>query len=155
MESNTSSDESVSSGIGAQMIIARDLQGQDPDGTATTSEIAREELGDYLGEVKPAAVTLTREQYDQATCEEYGNRRSQQHSVHTISSDDSSLLSPPLTTTGTTDYGGSHISFPKKTQSTEYEVSLLALPLSALPQDPCSTARASTGIIARKYIQAE
>jgi len=36
----------------------------DPDGTATTSEIAREELGDYLG-VQPAAVTLTREQYNQ------------------------------------------------------------------------------------------
>jgi len=29
----------------------------DPDGTATTSKIAREELGDYLGEVQPAAVT--------------------------------------------------------------------------------------------------
>jgi len=35
--------ESISSGIGVQMIIARDLQG-DPDGTATTSEIAREEI---------------------------------------------------------------------------------------------------------------
>jgi len=32
--------ESVSSGIGAQMDIARGLQEQDPDGTATTSEIA-------------------------------------------------------------------------------------------------------------------
>jgi len=54
------SEKSVSSGIGAQMKIARDLQDQDPDGTATTSEIAREELGEYLG-VQQAAVTLTRE----------------------------------------------------------------------------------------------
>jgi len=38
----------------------------DPDGTATTSEVAREELGDYLGlEEQPAAVTLTREQFNQ------------------------------------------------------------------------------------------
>jgi len=36
----------------------------DPDRTATTSEIAREELGDYLG-VQQAAVTLTREQFNQ------------------------------------------------------------------------------------------
>jgi len=40
----------------------------DPDGTATTSEIAREELGDYLGErqpaVQPGAVILTREQFN-------------------------------------------------------------------------------------------
>ena len=85
----------------------------DPDGTATTSEIAREELGDYLG-VQQAAVTLTREQYNQgvrihnaevradghpsqviepiwkenSVIDEYGNRR--KHDVHTISSDDGS-----------------------------------------------------------------
>jgi len=106
----------------------------DPDGTATTSEIAREELGDYLGEVQPAVVTLTREQFNHGirihnaevradghpsqviepiwgtaeVIDEYGNRRS--HAVHTISSDDSSLSPPP-----TTDYGGSEISFPLQT----------------------------------------
>jgi len=92
-------------------------------------------------------------------CDEYGNRRSQQHSVHTISSDDSSL-SPPLTT----NYGGSEISFPSQTPrervlsplpSTNYEGSLRGLPPSALPQDPFSTPRASAGIIARRYIQSE
>jgi len=155
----------------------------DPDGTATTSEIAREELGDYLG-VQPAAVTLTREQYNQgvrihnaevraeghpsqviepiwsenSVIDEYGNRR--KHEVHTISSDDGSSLSPPPTTS----YGGSEISFPSQTPrervatplpSTNYEGSLLGLPPSALPQDPFSTPRASAGIIARRYIQSE
>jgi len=132
----------------------------DPDGTATTSEIAREELGDYLG-VQQAAVTLTREQYNQgvrihnaevradghpsqviepiwrenSVIDEYGNRR--KHEVHTISSDDDSSLSPPPTTS----YGGSDISFPSQTPgervqtplpSTSYEGSLMGLPLSAL-----------------------
>jgi len=132
--------ESVSSGIGAQMIIARDLQ-RDPDGTATTSEIAREELGEYLGQEQPAAVTVTREIFNQgvrihnaeqraaghpsqvmelvlpqtAPCDEVGIRKSQQYDVHIITSDDSSL-SPPPTTVTTTDYGGSDISFPKQTQ---------------------------------------
>jgi len=183
--------ESVSSGIGA--VLERHLDTTtgplptDPDGTATTSEIAREELGDYLG-VQPAAVTLTREQYNQgvrihnaevraeghpsqviepiwrenSVIDEYGNRR--KHDVHTISSDDGSSLSPPPTTS----YGGSEISFPSQTPrervqsplpSTNYEGSLKGLPLSALGQfteeDPFSTPRASTGIIARRYIQSE
>ena len=107
----------------------------DPDGTATTSEVAREELGDYLG-VQPAAVTLTREQYNQgvrihnaevmaeghlsqiiepiwrenSVIDEYGNRRN--HAVHMISSDDSSSLSPPPTT----NYGGSEIPSHRKHQ---------------------------------------
>jgi len=154
----------------------------DPDRTATTSEIAREELGDYLG-VQQAAVTLTREQFNQGirihnagvraeghlsqviepiwgtaeVIDEYGNRRS--HAVHTISSDDSSLSPPP-----TADYGGSEISFQKQTPaerdpspqpSTMYEGSLLGPPPSALPQDPFSTPRASAGIIAQRYIQSE
>jgi len=73
--------------------------------------------------------------------------------IHTIS-DDSSLSSPPATS-----YGGSSVLFPSQTpqpeQSTQYEGSLSALPPSALPQDHFSTPRASTGIIARKYIQSE
>jgi len=133
----------------------------DSDRTATTSEIAREELGDYLG-VQPAAVTLTREQFNQgvqihnaevraeghpsqvikpgiwgenSVVDEYGNRCG--HAVHTISSDDDSLLSPPPTTS----YGGSEISFPSQTPrervetplpSTNYEGNLMGLPLSAL-----------------------
>jgi len=132
----------------------------DPDGTATTSEIAREELGDYLG-VQQAAVTLTREQFNQgvrihnakvmaeghlsqiiepiwgenSVIDEYGNRRD--HAVHTILSDDSSSLLPPPTT----NYGGSEISFPSQTPrerglppspSTNYEGSLKGLHLSAL-----------------------
>jgi len=173
--------ESVSSRKGAQMKIARDLQDQDPDGTATISEVAWEELGDYLGEVQLAAVTLTRDQFNQGiwihnakvraeghpsqvleliwgmaeVIDEYGNRHS--HAVHTISSDDSSLSPPP-----TTRYGGSEISFPSQTPRenilspspvTNYEGSLLGLPLSALPEDPFSTPRASAGIIACRYIQ--
>jgi len=77
-------------------------------------------------------------------------------------SDDSSELSTPP---ATTNYGGSEISFPSQTPrervsspqpTTNYsEGSLLGLPLSALPQDPFSTPRASAGIIARRYIQSE
>jgi len=92
-----------------------------------------------------------------APCDEYGNRLSQQHDVQTISSDDSSLSPPP-----TTSYGGSEISFPSQTPreaisptSTSYGGSIVAMPPSALPEDPFSTPRASAGIIARKYIQAE
>jgi len=77
-------------------------------------------------------------------------------------SDDSSELSTPPPTTN---YGGSEISFLSQTPrervssslpTTDYSGgSLLGLPLSALPQDPFSTPRASTGIIARRYIQSE
>jgi len=49
--------------------LIKDCEGPlptDPDRTATTSEIAREVLGDYLGlEEQRAAVTLTREQFNQ------------------------------------------------------------------------------------------
>jgi len=145
--------------------VIKDREGPlptDPDRTATTSEIAREELGDYLGEVQPGAVTLTREQFNQGIrihnaevvaaghlsqimepvlgtppCDEYGNRHSQQYSAHTIPSDDSSELAPPPTT----NYGGSKISFSSQTPrervlspltSTNYEGSIRGLPLSAL-----------------------
>jgi len=79
-------------------------------------------------------------------------------------SDDSSELLPPPPTTN---YGGSEISFPSQTPgervlsprpSMNYEGSLMGLPLSALNaliEDPFSTPRASTGIIARRYIQSE
>ena len=164
--SSTQSTTTTSSGIGAILEQQKDREGPlptDPDGTATTSEIAREELGDYLGlEEQPAAVTLTREQYNQgvrihnaevmaeghlsqiiepiwrenSVIDEYGNRR--KHDVHTISSDDGFSLSsaPP-----TTNYGGSDISFPSQTPrervqaplpSTNYEGSIMGLPLSAL-----------------------
>jgi len=187
MSSAQSTTTTTSSGIGAILEQQNDkITGPlpiDPDGTATTSEIAREELGDYLG-VQPAAVNLTREQYNQgvrihnaevradghpsqviepiwrenSVIDEYGNRR--KHDVHTISSDDDSSLSPPPTTS----YGGSEISFPSQTPrerdqsplpSTNYEGSLMGLPPSAIPQDPFSTPRASAGIIARRYIQSE
>jgi len=166
-------DESVSSGIGAQMIIARDLQ--DPDRTATTSEIAQEDRTEG-GEVQPAAVTLTREDFNRgvrihnaevraaghpsqqmepvlgaAPCDKYGNRFSQMHDVQTISSDDSSLSPPP-----TTSYGGSDISFPRQTQSTKYEGSVVAFPQRALPEDPFATTRTSgRSILAARYIQSE
>jgi len=188
MASKAQSTVTTSSGIGEILDKHNEITGSlptDPDGTATTSEIAREELGDYLAEGQPAAVTLTREQFNEGVrihnaevmaeghlsqimepvlgtppCDEYGNRRSQQHSVHMISSDDSSELSPPPTT----NYGGSEISFPSLTPrervlsplpSTNYEGSLRGLPLSALSQDPFLTPRASVGIIARRYIQSE
>jgi len=81
-----------------------------------------------------------------------------------VDSQKSSRLSSPPPTTSTTNYGGSEVSFPSQTPrervlsplpSTNYEGSLLGLPPSTLPQDPFSTPRASAGIIARKYIQAE
>jgi len=181
------STESEASAVSSSHIgdLIKDREGPlptDPDGTATTSEIAQEELGDYLG-VQQVAVTLTREQFNQGirihnaevraeghpsqviepiwgtaeVIDEYGNRCS--HAVHTISSDDSSLSPPP-----TTDYGGSEISFSSQTPkekapspppTTNYEGSLMGLPPSALPQDPFSTPRASAGIIAHRYIQSE
>jgi len=61
-EESTSGVPSESSGIGKQMRIARDLE--DPDGTATTSEIFREEVGEYLGKGQPEAVVLPREVYN-------------------------------------------------------------------------------------------
>jgi len=174
-----------SSGIGEVLDRHNEITGSlpmDPDGTAMTSEIAKEELGDYLG-VQLAAVTLTREQFNQGirihnaevraeghpsqaiepiwgtaqVIDEYGNRRPP--AILTILSDDSSLSPPP-----TTDYGGSEVSFPSQTPrervmsplpTTNYKGSLLGLPPSALPQDPFSTPRASPGIIARRYIQSE
>jgi len=181
---STESEASAASGshIGDLIKDCEGLHPTDPDGTATTSEIAQGELGDYLG-VQQAAVTLTREQFNQGimihnaevsaeghpsqviepiwgtaeVIDEYENRRS--HAVHTISSDDSSLSPPP-----TTDYGGSEISFPSQTpkektpsppSTMNYEGSLLGIPPSALPQDPFSTPRASVGIIAHRYIQSE
>jgi len=67
------------------------------------------------------------------------------------SQDSSRLFSPPPTT----QFGGSDIYFPLKTQSMKYEGSIAAFPPSALPQDPFSTLRVSAGIIARRYIQSE
>jgi len=133
------STESEASAVSSSHIgdLIEDREGPlrtDPDGTATTSEIAQEELGYYLG-VQPAAVTLTREQFNQgvriqnaevraeghpsqvikpiwrenSVIDEYGNSR--KHAVVTIPSDDDSSLSPPLTAS----YGGSEISFPSQT----------------------------------------
>jgi len=133
-----------------------------------------------------AAVTLTREQFNHGirihnaevraaghpsqaiepiwgtaqVIDEYGNRCS--NAVHTISSDDSSELSSPPTTS----YSGSEISFPSKTPqervmsplpTTNYsEGSLLGLPPSAVDQDPFATPRASgKSILAKRYIQSE
>jgi len=194
MSSAQSTVTTSSSGIGAILEQQEEkITGAlptDPDGTATTSEVAREELGDYLGEgqqVAAAAVTLTREQYNYGVrihnaevradgypsqviepiwgtaevIDEHGNRRPP--AVCTISSDSTSLSSPPPTT----NYGGSEISFPSQTPrervssplpTTNYEGSIMGLPpsaLNALREDPFSTPRASAGIIARKYIQSE
>jgi hypothetical protein len=81
-----------------------------------------------------------------------GGTRYEGAKVLTISDGTGSALSSPPPTK---DYGGSEISFPEKTQSTSYEGSLLALPPSALPQDPFATPRVSAGIILRRYIQSE
>jgi len=170
-----SSTESVSSGIGAQMEIARDLR--DPDGTATTSEIAAaiEEQNDNDEGVQPPAITLPRDVFNQAVRihnqqardeghlsqmvspaysvnRDYDGNKFEKATVHTISDDSSVLSSPPETT----DYGGSEISFPKQTQSTKYEGSLRAFPPSAIPEDPFSTPRTSgRSILAARYIQSE
>jgi hypothetical protein len=87
--------------------------------------------------------------WGEAKVDEYGNRFSQEKKVYTIS-DDSSLSPPP-----TTDYGGSSIPFPEKTQSTKYEGSIVAFPPSAIPLDPFATPRLSgeIGIIASRYLQ--
>jgi len=155
----------------------------DPDGTAMTSEIAREELGDYLGKAQLVAVTLTREQFNQGVrvhnaeviaagrlsqimepvlpvnTDKDGNRR-EKVEVYTIASDESSLSPPP-----TTSYGGSDVSFPSQTPrervlsslpSTNYSGgSILGLPLSADPENPFSVPRASAGLILQRYIESE
>jgi len=174
-----------SSNIGEVLARHHEITGQlptDPDGTATTLEINREELGSYLGGEK--AVTLPREAFNQAVrihnrevreaghpsqmmepvlpvnADEDRNRLGQVK-VNTISSDDGSSLSPPPTM----NYGGSEIFFPSQTPrervvsplpATDYsERSLLGLPPRAITQDPFSTPRASAGIIACRYIQSE
>jgi len=113
-ENNILDTESAYSGTGAQMIVARDLQ--DPGEIATTSEVAREELGQNMGE-----------------------RLSKSATVHTISRDHDSSLSPlPVMS-----YGGREISFPSQTPresiisplpTTNCEGHLLGLPPSALRQ---------------------
>jgi len=183
--SKSQPDESVSSGIEAQMIIARDLQ--DPDGTATTSEIAREGVDEEREQaVALDAVTLPREVFNRviydnnrkaretghpsqvmelvlgaAPCDKFGQRFSQMDRVQTISSDDDSSLLPPPPTTS---YGGSEIQFPSQTPTDEdvspvpttiYGGSIVAMPPSTLTIDPFSTPRGSTRIIAQRYIQSE
>jgi len=80
--------------------------------------------------------------------------------AQTISSDDDSSLSPPPTTS----YRGSDIQFPSQTPrdedgspvpTTSYGGSIVAMPSSALSINCFSTPKASTGIIARRYIQSE
>jgi len=68
-----------------------------------------------------------------------GIMRRRSSSVGSI--DSSRLSSPPPTTISN--------------KSTVYEGSILAMPPSALTMDPFSTPRASTGIIAQRYIQSE
>jgi len=106
----------------------------DPDGTATTSEVTREELGSYRGGDE-TAVTLTREAFNQGirihnaemvkaghlsqimepvlpvNADENGNRLGKVE-VYMISSEDESALSSPPPTTN---YGGSEIFFPSQT----------------------------------------
>jgi len=178
-EESRSGSEAPTSGIGEVLDRHHAMTGPivDPDGTATTSEIAREghENDQQLVE-QPEAITLPRDVFNQAVRihnkearesghpsqvvepvwgpsqrDQYG--RPLEGQVHTISSDDDSSLSPPPTTS----YGGSDVSFPQQTQeeSTQYEGSLLALPPSAILQDPFSVPRESAGLIARRYIQSE
>jgi len=59
-----------------------------------------------------------------------------------VGSIESSVLSLPPPTT-------------MSNKSTVYEGSILAMPPSALPMDPFSTPKATTGIIAQRYIQSE
>jgi len=152
------------------------------DGTATTSEIARgvsedEEKDPRGNESERGALVLPRSVYNDlaryhnreakdtghvsqvvstvhggSSVDEEGNLVYKQPRVYTIPSDDSPLSSPPATS-----YGGSKISFPSKTQqSTQYGESIAAFPLSALPEDPFATPRASgTSILATRYIQSE
>jgi hypothetical protein len=153
------------------MTIARDLQ-QDPDGTATTSEIAEEGKEGRGALVLPRDVfnDLARHHNQEAkntdhesqlvstvhggsSVDEEGRLVYKQPRVHTIPSDTSSSLSPPPTM----EHGGSQVSFPSKTQrqTTEYGGSILGFPPSALPEDPFSVPRTRAGIIARRYIQSE
>jgi hypothetical protein len=164
---------SESSHIGRQLDIQRALQ--DSEGTATTSEInmeGREEEGEQQGQ----ALVLPREIFNEAarihnqeareeghpsqivstvhggsSVDDEGHLVYKQPRVYTIPSDTGSPLSSPPTTS----YGGSDISFPQRTQSTQYEGSVVAFPPSALPVDPFSTPKASAGIIAKRYIQSE
>jgi hypothetical protein len=172
--------DSVTSGIGEVLDRHNAITGVDPEGTATTSEIAREGHEDEEQLVEqPAAVTLPREVFNQAVRihnaearetghlsqvvepvwgpakrDKYGRPLVEEAKVYTISSDDSSLSPPP-----TTSYRGSDVSFPAETPraTTVYEGSIVGFPPSAIPLDPFSTPRlsGSGGIIAQRYIQSE
>jgi hypothetical protein len=154
-------------------------QDLDYEGTATTFEVAGggEAVEEKQEEnFQPPAITLPRDVFNKAVRIHNQQAREQGHPsqvvspaysvnkdkegnkyekarVYTISSDDGSSLSPPPTT----DYGGSQIPYPDRTQCTKYGGSIVAFPPSAVPQDPFSTPRASVkaGIIASKYIQSE
>jgi len=175
------SDQSSSAGTEESSHIGKLLEKTGPHST-DSEDTAILEVGDRLG---GEAVTLPREVFNRGVrihnaeavaagrfdqimlpvlgpdpCDEYGNRFSRQGTVHTISSDDGSSLSPPPTTS----YGGSEISFPSQTPrerglsplpTTNYEGSLMGLPPSTLPQDTFSTPRVSAGIIVRRYIESE
>jgi len=164
--------ESISSGIGEQMKIARDLE--DSDGTATTSEIAQEGRKEYMG----GQVVLPRDVFNEAvrmhnkeavehpsqivstvhggsSVDDEGNLVYKQPRVYTIPSTrsgrqrsrslDSQGLSRLSSPPPTTDYGGSGISFPAETPraTTVYEGSIVGFPPSAIPLDPFSTPRLS------------
>jgi len=176
-----SGSEAPTSGIGAVLDRHNAITGSfvDPDGTATTSEIAREECEkDQQLVEQPEAVTLPREVFNQAVRIHNKEARESGHpsqviepvwgpskrdkygrplegKVHTISSDDDSSLSPPPTTS----YRGSEIQFPERTQSTQstkYDGSIVGFPPSAIPEDPFLTPRTSgKSILAARYIQSE
>jgi len=177
--SDSSQAQTVSSGIGKIIELQRREGSPDPDGTATTSEIAAavEEQNEEEGGGQPPAITLPRDVFNQAVRIHNQQAREQGHPSQMVSpaysvnrdydgnklekatvftiSDGSDLTSPPPTT----NYGGSGISFPAETprETTAYEGSIVAFPPSALPMDPFSTPRlsGSGGIIARKYLQSE
>jgi len=179
-ESSGTEQTGSSSGVGQQLEIMGRGQQSDYEGTATTSEIAKEGRSDdeVQGDLQPPVITLPRDVFNQAVHihnqqaweagrlsqmvspaysvnASEGGTKYEKAQVFMISDDSSSALSSPPPTT---DYGGSEISFPAETprEETQYEGSLLALPLSAIPQDPFMTPRASgRSILAARYIQSE
>jgi hypothetical protein len=125
----------------------------DSEETATTSEIARQGFEDKTEEEMQLPREVAAGQYGQQVSVVDESKSRKAPKLITISSDDGSSLSAQQIT----DYVGSEMTFLQQTrrEATSYEESVVAFPLSAIPQDPVTAPRASAGIIARRYIQSE
>jgi len=152
--------------------ITGPLTAEDPEGTATSSEIAREELGKGYMSTPEFEALKEQEKKDmfeyglcQARVEDELRRRKNSQATPRVESgqlpsdlDDMreySDLTGKTGVTGIARYGSDDSSELSPPPTTSYGGSIAAFPPSTLLEDPLSTPKASAGIIARRYIQSE